>query len=194
MLHARYHELPLTTEENTIVVNFDVLTRMVSKNLDRVLLTNELVLQPFTHVEIQRLDGSLLCGQCDVTGVYIIRGNSIYMWSMCNLSYSLQILKDLRRRHPDMSALSAMFLHDVVRYRFDSEDYLKIVLTQVKTSERPARHLKDAKDTKIAFQELSWVDSILKSWAELLDVSCVSNDIISGQTEVDFEKWRWCFR
>ena len=90
--------------------------------------------------------------------------------------------------------VGAMFLHDVVRYRFDSEDYLKIVLTQVKTSERPARHLKDAKDTKIAFQELSWVDSILKSWAELLDVSCVSNDIISGQTEVDFEKWRWCFR
>jgi hypothetical protein len=133
-----YHELPCGDKQFDFSTGEGIFNRMVAKHFQKLLFTGELDVGPFTTVNILCLDGKCLTLIADKFGKCLLPGTML-LWPL-NASYSTKIAKrivyTLRANNTrniftfsisDSSrslCLHAMFLQDLMRYRFTHENYV----------------------------------------------------------------------
>ena len=86
-----YHELPCGDKQFAFAANEGIFNRMVAKNIQKLLFTNELDVSSFTTVNILCLDGKCLTFIADEFGKCLLPG-TMFLWPL-NASYSTKIAK-----------------------------------------------------------------------------------------------------
>ena len=159
-----YHELPCGDKQFDFATSEGIFNRMVAKHFQKLLFTGELDVGTLTTVNILCLDGKCLTLIEDEFGKCLLPGTML-LWPL-NASYSTKIAKRIvytlkannTRNIFTFSicdnlrslCLHAMFLQDLMRYRFTYENYA--------VNEKYESLLAE---TKCIFNELDFLDNLL---------------------------------